>query len=118
MKKKTAAPSHLRAKTRRWYLAVLELYDLEENHLRLLQAACEAWDRCQDAREAIKKQGTTYEDRFGQPKTRPEAAIERDARAGLLAALRELDLDQRPKRDVRRDPFADVDNVGDAMRVR
>jgi hypothetical protein len=62
----------------------------------LLTAAAEAWDRCQEARVALAGVGTTYQDRFGQPKSRPEVAIERDSRIAFARLLRELALDGAP----------------------
>lgn len=90
------APRHLQAATRRWWRSVVEDYQLEEHHVRLLTLAGEAWDRCQEARRALARHGMTYTDRFGAPKARPEVAIERDARTGFARLLRELDLDVDP----------------------
>ena len=87
------APAHLKLPTKRWYLAVLTGYELEEHHRRLLLLAAEAWDRATDAREAVEKHGLTYDDRYGCPKPRPEVAIERDARIAFARLVRELDLD-------------------------
>jgi hypothetical protein len=64
--------------------------------LRLLTLAAEAWDRGEAARRAIAKHGMIYQDRFGQPRQRPECAIERDSRIGFARLLRELDLDVAP----------------------
>ncbi|WP_348645712.1 P27 family phage terminase small subunit [Nitratireductor aquibiodomus] len=86
-------PKHLRPATRRWFAAVLEEFDLEDHHIRLLTLAAEAWDRCQAAREYIDRNGMTFTDRFGQPKARPEVAIERDSRIGFARLIRELALD-------------------------
>jgi P27 family predicted phage terminase small subunit len=90
------APSHLQSETRKWFLEVRADYDLEPHHERLLQAAAEAWDRLQTAREALAKHGTTYTDRFGQPKARPEVAIERDSAIAFARLLRELALEDAP----------------------
>jgi phage terminase small subunit len=86
-------PKHLRPATRKWFAAVLEEFDLEDHHVRLLTLAGEAWDRGQAAREYIDANGMTFEDRFGQPKPRPEIAIERDSRIGFARLIRELALD-------------------------
>jgi P27 family predicted phage terminase small subunit len=86
-------PKHLKLATRRWFTWVLENFDMEEHHVKVLTAACESWDRMQQAREAIGKHGITYEDRFGAPKPRPEVAIERDAKIGFSRMVRELRLD-------------------------
>ena len=90
---KPKPPAHLRAPTARWWRSVLSDYELEEHHRRLLTLAAEAWDRTQQAREALKKHGITYRDRFGQPHARPEVMIERDSRLAFARLLRELALD-------------------------
>lgn len=89
-------PGHLRAATRRWFAAVVSDYDLDPHHVRLLTLAAEAWDRGQQAREIIDRDGMTFADRFGQPKARPEIAIERDSRIGFARLIRELGLDVEP----------------------
>jgi phage terminase small subunit len=76
-----------------WWRSIHDVFDLDRHHRLTLQAACEAWDRMAQAREALAEHGTTYEDRFGAPRLRPEVAIERDARLAFLRALKELDLD-------------------------
>lgn len=87
------APRHLRQATRHWYEAVCTDFVLEAHHVRLLTLACEAWDRGQQAREALAKHGLTFEDFHGSPKPRPEVSIERDARIAYARLLRELQLD-------------------------
>ena len=90
------APEHLREPTRVWFQQVLADYALEDHHFRLLQLAAEAWDRSQEAREALEKHGLTFLDRFGAPHARPEVAIERDSRIAFARLVRELDLDVEP----------------------
>jgi len=94
-------PAHLKAATKRWWKAVADEYSLEEHHLRLLTLAGEAWDRCGQARETLKTEGLTFEDRFGTPKAHPCVAIERDARIAFARLVRELDLDGEPGPDPR-----------------
>jgi len=91
--KKNTAPRHLSPPTRTWFNMVMVEYDLEPHHVRLLTLACEAWDRCTEARKALKKHGLTFEDRFGQPHARPEAKVENDSRTAFARLLRELALD-------------------------
>jgi phage terminase small subunit len=86
-------PKHLRPLTRRWFASVVDGYELEPHHVRLLTMACEAWDRCSAARAIIDSEGMTFTDKFGQPRARPEIAIERDARLAFARLVRELDLD-------------------------
>jgi phage terminase small subunit len=87
------APEHLQEPTREWFCRVVADYHLEPHHLRLLSLACEAWDRCTQARVALAEHGLTYTDRFKQPRARPEVAIERDSRIAFARLLRELALD-------------------------
>jgi P27 family predicted phage terminase small subunit len=58
----------------------------------LLQAACESYQRAQEARAEIAKASAVMTDRFGQLKAHPACAIERDARGQMISALRALRL--------------------------
>jgi hypothetical protein len=95
-------PKHLRKPTQTWVKSVLSDYDLEEHHFKLLIAAAESWDRLCAAREIVDAQGMTFTDRFGQPKARPEVAIERDSKVVMARLLRELALDSEPPPDTPR----------------
>lgn len=90
-----SSPQHLRKATRQWFETVCEQYVLDEHHRRLLVLSAEAWDRGEQAREALAS-GLTFVDRFGAPRARPEVAIERDSRTAFARLLRELDLDAAP----------------------
>jgi phage terminase small subunit len=94
-------PKHLQPATRRWGEGVLADYALESHHFRLLVLACEAWDRKEQARAALAQHGVTYVDRFGQPRSRPEVAIERDARLAFARLVRELGLDVQEPHEAR-----------------
>jgi P27 family predicted phage terminase small subunit len=87
------APPHLKAATRRWWGEVTSSYELEPHHLKLLQVAAEAWDRLQEAREVLRKDGIVVADRYGSPKNHPALSTERDSRIGFVRAVRELDLE-------------------------
>jgi hypothetical protein len=76
---------------------MVSVYQFEAADLRLLQAACESWDRKEQARAVIDKLGTSYVDRFGAPRLRPEVAVERDSRLAFVRIVRELDI---PESDV------------------
>jgi len=99
-----SAPKHLRTATRQWWNQVIADYELEPHHVRLLTLAAEAWDRGQQAREALARYGLTFEDRFGQPHARPEVGIERDSRLSFARLLRELALDVDEPVEVSRPP--------------
>lgn len=87
------APKHLRKTTQNWFRSVVDDFDLEPHHIKLLTLAAEAWDRAVSAREIIDAQGLTFLDRFKQPKARPEVAIETASRIGFARLIRELALD-------------------------
>lgn len=93
-------PSHLRPATKRWWSETVRDYDLEAHHLKLLQAAAEAWDRLGEARVLLRREGIVVEGRFGA-KAHPAVAIERDARTAFARLIRELDLDGEPAPDPR-----------------
>jgi len=86
-------PTHISRDAAKWFVQVTSTYDLEAHHVRLLTLACEAWDRCVEARKALDNHGLTFLDRFGCPRSRPEVAIERDSRLAFARLVRELDLD-------------------------
>jgi P27 family predicted phage terminase small subunit len=103
-KSKSAAlkpPKHLRKATSEWWKEVVEEFDLDSHHVRLLTKACEAFDRSEQAREAILRHGLTFNDRFGAPRARPECAIERDSRLAFARLVREIGLDVSPPSDSR-----------------
>lgn len=99
-KKLTPTPDHLSAEAAAWWRDVLENYQLEPHHLKLLRLACEAFDRCQQARAAIDRDGITVP-AGDSVKTHPAIAIERDSRLAFARILREMDLDTEPVQDRR-----------------
>jgi phage terminase small subunit len=90
----------LQPNTRRWFASVTDEYDLEPHHERLLQLAAEAFDRAQEAREMLRKEGAYVEGRYGK-RAHPAVAVERDSRIAFARLLRELDLDGEPGPDPR-----------------
>lgn len=88
------APQHLSESAASWWNDAVRDYDFEPHHLRILQAACEAWDRMQQAREALKNHGgLTFTDKNSAIRAHPAVAMERDARIAFARLVRELDLD-------------------------
>jgi hypothetical protein len=100
-KKAPEIPQHLREDTRQWYASVVNDYLLDTHHLKLLQAAGEAWDEAQRCREILASEGLTFADRFRQIKPRPEAQIEQNAMIRFARLLRELRLDESAAPDPR-----------------
>jgi P27 family predicted phage terminase small subunit len=107
-----APPAHLSASARHWWETTVALYELQEHHLRLLQLACEAWDRAQQARAQIDRDGLTVSTADGGIRVHPCIAIERDSRLGFARILRELDLDVEPPVSDRIGPPAIFSNRG------
>jgi len=100
------APRHLKAATRRWWAAVVADWKLEEHHVRVLTLAAEAWDRCQEARALIDRDGLTVETKAGGPRLHPAVRVETDCRLAFARLLRELDLDLDPPVEERSRPPA------------
>jgi P27 family predicted phage terminase small subunit len=86
-------PDHLSPEMKTWWTSATCERDLDHHHLRLLEAACGAWDRMVEARQAVAEHGLTFTSKDGDPRPRPEVAIERDARIAFARIVKELDLD-------------------------
>jgi P27 family predicted phage terminase small subunit len=90
---KDNSPAYLRPETRQWWNQVVDGFELEPHHVRLLTLAASAWDRAEEARERVKKDGAYLKDRFGQLRAHPAVAVERDCMVAFARLLRELALD-------------------------
>jgi phage terminase small subunit len=100
------APPHLKPATRAWFDQICRTYELESQHLRILQLAAEAWDTYEAARDAIVENGMTFINlKHGDVKPRPEIAIMQNSRIAFLRALRELNLDVAPPETPRPKPL-------------
>lgn len=64
--------------------------------LALLELAAKAWARAETATAEVERDGVTLRDRWGQAKPHPACAVERDARAQVITALRAMNLDVEP----------------------
>lgn len=100
-KKPPAPPKHLSAESKKLWKHLLTEFEFEPHHLVTLTDALEFHDRAIAARKVIDKKGQVYEDRFGQPKPRPEVAIERDSKEKYRLHMRELGLDEYNPDDFR-----------------
>ena len=98
-------PAHLSDAAAAWWRAVLTDYDLAPHHFRLLQLAGEAWDRTQEARQLLDREGLVVTTGDGGVKAHPAVAIERDSRLAFARLVRELDLDRgEPAPEMARPP--------------
>ncbi len=94
-----AVPRHLSVHMRKWVASICDRYQIEPQHFKVLIVAAESWDLAQKCRAVLAKHGMTYDDRFNQPRARPECAVLRDSRIGFLRALRELALENEQPDD-------------------
>ena len=93
-------PNHLKAAGRRLWADIVTQYRIADGAgLALVTTAAEALDRMREAQAAIRQHGALVADRYGGVKQNPACFLERDARAGMLSALRALNLDLEPLRD-------------------
>ena len=89
---------NLQPETKKWLEDLIDTYELEEADLMMLLVAAETYDRYRQVKSILEKEGLTYLDRFGAPKSRPEVAIERDCRLNFSRLLREAGLNvEAPK---------------------
>ena len=90
-------PKHLSSTAQKIWQEIAEDYQITDcAGQRILQVACEAFDRAQAAREKIDTDGMTITGRDGQIKNHPLVTVERDSRAAFLAGLKALNLDLEP----------------------
>lgn len=93
-KTKPKPPGDLSADAKKLWSRLFNDYALDDAAgMLLLQSACEAYDRLQEARKQLAKEGSVIRDRWGQPKPHPAAGVERDARTQMHSALRLLKLE-------------------------
>jgi len=85
-------PPHLSKKMKEFWRKAFALKIPQAHELVIFNKACEAHDRAEQARRILKKEGLTYLDRFKQPRSRPEVAIERDNRAQFAKLLNQIHL--------------------------
>ena len=92
-------PEHLSAEAQGLWNALQSAYDLADDYgCLLLRTALEAFDRAQGARAAVDREGATVSDARGATRAHPLIAVERDARAAMLTALKALHIDVIPTR--------------------
>lgn len=97
-------PNHLSIETKAIWRKVCKQWELKETDLVLLKVALEAYDRLQNARRGIAKQGATYKTDTGYIRENPLLKIEKEARGGFLQAWRMLDIGEGPPDPVGRPP--------------
>lgn len=87
------APAGLSLPARGLWLRLRDEYGIvDAGGLAVLEQAARCYDRAEEARRMLDREGVVTKDRWGQRKPHPAATVERDARAQLLAALRQLNI--------------------------
>jgi P27 family predicted phage terminase small subunit len=90
---KLKPPQHLSTEAKALWKDICADYTIDKAASMILRVTLEAYDRKQEARAAIAKDGATFVDRWGQRKPHPMIAIERDAGLAVLRGFRVLGLD-------------------------
>ncbi len=99
------APKDLQPATQKWVNYCMKSWNIDQHYERILILAAQAWDRCQQARGEIQKDGITIKDRYSAIKVHPAVAIERDSRLAFARLIRELQLDSEPPPEEARKPI-------------
>jgi phage terminase small subunit len=88
------APAKLSAAARRlWQRLVASIDVLDEGKLLMLAILVESYDRRQQARAAIARDGACILDRFKQLKPSPWHSVERDSSLAMMRAFHSLGFD-------------------------
>jgi P27 family predicted phage terminase small subunit len=94
------APKDLSRDAKRLWQSLRDEYGIRDTAgLTLLTDACRFFQRREDARELILKDGQTTKNRFGEIVAHPSVRIERDSAAAMVRSLKALNLDIEPLRD-------------------
>ena len=102
---KPRAPKGFSNKAKKIFREIITEYGITDSGgLEILITGLKARDRGAEVAEKIKKQGVSFRDRFGQLRANPLLSVERDRRAQWLNALKALNLDLEPVRDIGRPP--------------
>ncbi len=86
-------PKHLTAEAKKFWRRVSSEYELTPDAELILQVAAENWDRAQQARVEVSRDGLTADGR-----RHPAIDIEKQAYGLFLRAMRQLGLDIDPPR--------------------
>jgi hypothetical protein len=78
--KSVPVPSGLRAASRRWFAAVVEEFEPAPHEAALLETACRAYDRAEQLRHRVNREGLMVFDRFGKSRVNPALIEERNQR--------------------------------------
>lgn len=84
----------LSTEARKLFKRVVAEWNIQDEAGRfLLTVACEALTEMREAQETLAREGAIIRDRFGQDRLHPACQREKEARAHMLAAFKQLNLD-------------------------
>ena len=107
-------PKHLSREAKTLYREVTDRYNFAPHQLKLLVAACEAWDLSREARRSIEEDGLAVPGgRYGT-RANPAAQIYRDNIRNTREIFRELNLELEINDDD--DEISPVAYIGGARR--
>jgi P27 family predicted phage terminase small subunit len=89
------APKHLSRDAKLLWRKIVGGWELDDAALVVLQTACEAYSRMQQARALVDREGLVVASPQGV-KAHPALQTERDSRLQFLRAIRQLGLDIEP----------------------
>ncbi len=90
-------PGHLQAHGAALWRDLATEYEISDAAgVALLTTAAECLDAMKSAQAVIAQHGAVILDRYGGLRANPACGLEKDARAGFLAALKALNLDLEP----------------------
>lgn len=97
-------PKHLSREAKAIWRQVVQGWEMDEGGLFILRQALEAFDRLNQARELIDREGIVVTDPSGRKRAHPALMVEKESRLALLRAWRQLGLDVEPPLPVGRPP--------------
>ena len=97
-------PKHLTASGKKLWNSIFEESEFDAAGLLLLNTLCEQFDRMNEARAILKKDGLQVKDRFDQVKPNPALSVEVNAIAAITRCWRLLGFDQVPAGAMGRPP--------------
>jgi phage terminase small subunit len=90
-------PAGLSPAAKSWWKKLTDEYGIDDQAgLLILETAMRAMDRMAMAGALVDKHGAVIVDKFQQLKANPACAVERDSRAAMMGALKNLNLDLEP----------------------
>jgi P27 family predicted phage terminase small subunit len=101
---KRPPPNHLSKESKQIWSEIVKGWEILESDFTVLRIALESFDRLQEARRVIDKEGMILVDGKGKKYAHPALAVEKESRTGLLRAWRQLGLDLEPPQPVGRPP--------------